>query len=56
MKYLGTPVCARRTSVAEMSFMEDMMKKGMEGWMGSTISIGGRVTKIDACLSNSAVY
>jgi hypothetical protein len=28
----------------------------MEGWMGGAMSIGGRVTKIEACLSNSAVY
>jgi hypothetical protein len=28
----------------------------MEGWMGGSMSIGGRIPKIDACLSNSAVY
>jgi hypothetical protein len=55
IKYLGTPVCARRTSVAEMNFVENNLKKGMEGWMSGSMSIGGRVTKIDACLSNSAV-
>jgi hypothetical protein len=32
------------------------IKQGMEGWMSGSMSIGGRVTKIDACLSNSAVY
>jgi hypothetical protein len=56
IKYLGTPVCARRTTVAEMNFVESKLRKGMEGWMSGSMSIGGRVTKIDACLSNSAVY
>jgi hypothetical protein len=42
--------------VAEMTFVEDKIKQGMEGWMSGSMSIGGRVTKIDACLSNSAIY
>jgi hypothetical protein len=56
IKYLGTPVCARRLSVAELQFIEDKMKKNMGGWMGSTMSIGGRLIKIGACLSNIVVY
>jgi hypothetical protein len=32
ISYLGTHVCARRTNVAEMKFMEDKMKKRMDGW------------------------
>jgi hypothetical protein len=28
----------------------------MDGWMGGAMYIGGRVTKIDACLANSVVY
>jgi hypothetical protein len=57
IKYLGTPVCARRTSIAEMKFVEEKIKKGVEGWMGDQcMSICGRVNKIDACLSNSVVY
>jgi hypothetical protein len=56
IKYLGTPVCARRTTVAEMKFVEERVQQGMEGWMGGAMSIGGRVTKIEACLSTSAVY
>jgi hypothetical protein len=56
IKYLGTPVCHRRIIVTEMSFVGEKIKKGTDGWMGNALSIGGRVTKIDACLSNSAVY
>jgi hypothetical protein len=39
-----------------MKFIEEKVKQGMEDWMGGAMSIGGRVTKIEACLSNSAVY
>jgi hypothetical protein len=56
IKYLGTSVCARRTTVAEMNFVKSKLRKGMECWMSGSMSIGGRVIKIDACLSNSAVY
>jgi hypothetical protein len=53
---MGTPVCARRLSVAQMHFIEEKVKKSMGGWMGGAISIGGRLIKIDASLSNIAVY
>jgi hypothetical protein len=56
IKYLGTPVCARNPTVAEMSFLGEKTKKKMGGWMGNTMSIGGRVVKIDACLSSIALY
>jgi hypothetical protein len=39
-----------------MKFVEEKLKKGMEGWMSGSMSLGGKVTKIDACLSNSVVY
>jgi hypothetical protein len=50
IKYLGTHVCARRTTMAEMEFVSEKIKKNMGGWLGGTMSIGGRVIKIDACL------
>jgi hypothetical protein len=56
IKYLGTPVCARRTSVSEMKFLGEKTKKKMSGWIGNSMSIGGRLIKIDACLSSTAVY
>jgi hypothetical protein len=31
IKYLGTPVCHRRTTVAEMSFVGERIKKGTDG-------------------------
>jgi hypothetical protein len=40
IKYLGTPVCARRTIVLEMKFVEEKLKKGMEGWMSGSMLLG----------------
>jgi hypothetical protein len=34
IKYLGTPICARRPSVAEMGFLGEKIKKKMCGWVG----------------------
>jgi hypothetical protein len=39
-----------------MRSIGEKIKNGTDGWMGGALSFGGRVTKIDACLSNSAVY
>jgi hypothetical protein len=52
IKYLGTPVCARRPTVAEMGFLGEKTKKKMSGWVGNSMSIGERVVKIDVCLSS----
>jgi hypothetical protein len=56
INYLGTRVYARRLTVAELLFIKEKVKKSMGGWMGGSMSIGGRLIKIDACLSNIAVY
>jgi hypothetical protein len=48
IKYLGTPVCTRRPTVAEMSFLVEKTKKKMGGRMGNAMSIGVRVVKIVA--------
>jgi hypothetical protein len=56
IKYLGTPVCARRTTVSEMGFLGEKTKKKMSGWIGNSMSIGERLVKIDACLSSTIVY
>ena len=54
--YLGAPVCARRITVAEMKFLDEKLKNKMGGWMGGSMSIGGRVIKIDSCLASTVVY
>jgi hypothetical protein len=54
IKYLGTPVCAKRTTIVEMSFLGEKTRKKMSGWISNSMSIEGRMIKIDACIS--AVY
>jgi hypothetical protein len=49
-------VCARRTTVAEMNFLGEKTRKKMCGWISNSMSIGGSLNKIDACLSSTAVY
>jgi hypothetical protein len=39
-----------------MRFLGEKTKKKMSGWIGNSMSIGGRLVKIDACLSSTAVY
>jgi hypothetical protein len=56
IKYLGAPMCARRPTVAEMGFLGEKTKKKMSGWVGNSMSIGGRLIKINACLSSIAIY
>jgi hypothetical protein len=56
IKYLGTPVCARRPTMAEMGFLGEKTKRKMSGWVGNSMSIGERVVKIDACLSSIDLY
>jgi hypothetical protein len=56
LRNLGTPVCARRTTMTEMKFVKERINNRMEGWMSSTMSIGSRVTKIVASLTYSVVY
>jgi hypothetical protein len=56
IKYLGTPISARRPTVAEMNFLGEATKKRMCGWVGNNMSIGGRMIKISSCLSSIGVY
>jgi hypothetical protein len=39
IKYLGTPVCHRSTTVAEMKFVGEKIKKGTDGWMGGWVEL-----------------
>jgi hypothetical protein len=56
IKYLDTPICIRRPTVAEMGFLGDKTKKKMSAWVENNMSIGGRMIKIAACMSSTGVY
>jgi mannosylglycoprotein endo-beta-mannosidase len=56
IKYLGVPVAGSRLHVSDwVSLVEKLMKR-LEGWQGSALSIGGRITLINACLSSIPTY
>jgi mannosylglycoprotein endo-beta-mannosidase len=56
IKYLGVPVAGSRLHVSDwVSLVEKMMKR-LEGWQGSVLSTGGRITLINACLSSLPTY
>jgi mannosylglycoprotein endo-beta-mannosidase len=56
IKYLEVPVAGSRLHVSDwVSLVEKLMKR-LEGWQGSALSIGGRITLINACLSSIPTY
>jgi hypothetical protein len=56
IKYLGVPVVGSRLHVADwLSIVEKLMKR-LDGWKGSALSLGGRLTLIHSCLSNLPIY
>jgi hypothetical protein len=55
IKYLDTPICARRPTVAETGFLGEKTKKKMSGWVGNNMFIGCGMIKIGACLSSTYI-
>ena len=56
IKYLGVPVAGSRLHVADwLPIIEKWMKR-LDGWKGSALSLGGRLTFINSCLSNLPIY
>jgi hypothetical protein len=56
IKYLGVHVVGSRLHVADwLSIIEKLMKR-LDGWKGSALSLGGRLTLIHSCLSNLLIY
>jgi mannosylglycoprotein endo-beta-mannosidase len=56
IKYLGVPVAGSRLYIADwLPIIEKIMKR-LDGWKGSSLSLGGRPVLINSCLSNLPVY
>ena len=56
IKYLGVHVAGSRLHVADwLPIIEKLMKR-LDGWKGSAMSLGGRLTLINSCLSNLPIY
>jgi hypothetical protein len=56
MMYLGVPVSPFHLRIADSIKLEEKFDKRLDSWKGSSLSIAGRITLINACLSNSPIY
>jgi hypothetical protein len=56
IKYLGVPVSGNRLHVKDWLFLDEKLLKRLDGWQGASLSYGGRLTLINACLSNIPTY
>jgi hypothetical protein len=56
MKYLGMPVDEKRLAVSQWVPIEEKFAKKIAGWKGNMLSIGDRVTLVNACLTSICLY
>jgi hypothetical protein len=42
--------------IADWRKLEEKLEKRLDSWKGSSLSVAGRITLINACLSNSPIY
>jgi hypothetical protein len=56
MKYVGVPVAGSRLHVADWVSICEKLHKRLDGWKGSSLSLGGRLVLINSCLSNLPIY
>lgn len=56
IKYLGIPIDKTRLANKHWKFLEDKMEKRLGGWQGKLLSIGGRATLLNSCLSSIPFY
>jgi hypothetical protein len=56
MKYFGVPVSPSRLRIADWIGLEENFDKRLETWKENCLSMAGRITLIDACLTNSPIY
>jgi hypothetical protein len=56
IKYLGVPVSGSRLHIADWLPLNEKIMKRLDGWQGSSLSIGGRTILINSCLSSMPTY
>jgi hypothetical protein len=56
IKYLGVPVAGSKLHVVDWRKLDEKIMKGLDGWKGNILSIGGRTTLINPRLSSIPVY
>jgi mannosylglycoprotein endo-beta-mannosidase len=56
IKYLGVHVSGSRIHVIEWAHIVEKLLKRLDAWQGSALSLGGRLTLINSCLSSIPTY
>lgn len=56
IKYLVVHVSGSRLHILDWLLLDEKLLKTLDGWKGSALSIGGRLTLLMACLSNIPIY
>jgi hypothetical protein len=56
IKYLGVPIDNKKLNKKLWCSMMEKMEKRLAGWQGRFLSLGGRLTLLNSCLSNVSLY
>jgi mannosylglycoprotein endo-beta-mannosidase len=56
IKYLGVPVSRARLHVKDWIYLDEKVLKRLDGWKGGSLSYGGKLILINACLSSIPTY
>lgn len=56
IKYIGVPVARSRLHIMDWLHLDEKLIKRLRGWIGSSLSMGGSLTLLNACLSSIPIY
>ena len=56
IKYLGVHVSGSQLRVADWLPLVEKINKRLDGWKGGSLSLGGRLTLLNSCLSSIPIY
>lgn len=56
MKYLGIPVDKKRIRMRDWKDIENKFETRLGCWQGKLLTIGGRLIRLNSCLSNISLY
>jgi hypothetical protein len=56
IKYLGVPISGVRLHVKDWIYLDEKVLKRLDGWKGGSLSYGGKLILINACLSSIPTY
>ena len=56
IKYLGVPVSGSKLHVGDWTSLVEKVSKRLDGWKGGSLSLGGRLTLLNSCLTGIPIY